>query len=88
MQIKQSKMKDLAIKTQNRRGGTPQYKENLGYANIIIDNGTYILADNYEGQGDNYKKAEETNIQIVVDGMPLFIGSVNELVNRLTESKL
>ena len=50
---------DLTAKTQNKRGGTPQHKENLGYVNTFIDSDNYILVDNYEGFGDTYKRSEK-----------------------------
>lgn len=74
---------DLTAKTQNRRGGTPQHKENLGYVNTFIDADNYILVDNYEGFGDTYKKSKETNVQIVIKGQHLFNGNLNELETKL-----
>ena len=74
---------DLTAKTQNKRGGTPQHKENLGYVNTFIDSDNYILVDNYEGFGDTYKRSEKTNVQIVIKGQPLFNGTLDELESKL-----
>ena len=41
-------MKNLAVKTQNKKGNAPQYKENLGYITTFIRHSEdYIVVDDF-----------------------------------------
>ena len=54
-------MKNLAVKTQNKKGNAPQYKENLSFvATFIRHSEDYIVVDDFEGVGENYKQRELT----------------------------
>lgn len=75
--------KDLQVKTQNKRGGAPQFKENLGYATVFLDDDNKIIVDNYEGFGETYKRAKETNVTIILNGNPVFNGSLDKLEEKL-----
>lgn len=77
-------MKNLAVKTQGIKGGNPQYKENLGLVTTFIGHSEdFISVDNFEGQGDSYKKREMTEIKIVQNGTVLFQGDKYELFEKL-----
>ena len=78
---------EIEVKTQNRRGGIPQYKENLGYATTFID-GNRITVDNYKGQGESYEKREQPKVTIIIRGVEMFVGTFEELQNRLTPESL
>lgn len=76
-------MDNLAVKTQNKRGNTPQYKENLGYVTTFFPNEKLITVDNYKSQGDTYEKREEPQITIQDKGKVHFVGTFQELINKL-----
>jgi len=76
-------MKKLAVKTQNKRGNEPQYKENLGNVTIFTHSEDYIDVDMFEGFGESYKEREEVNIKIIYNGKNYFEGSFLELIEKL-----
>lgn len=73
----------LSNKTQNKKGGEPQYKENLGYSATFIDNNTSIVVDAFKGQGDSYKERETPQIRIQNNGNVIFEGTMEELTIKL-----
>ena len=76
-------MKDLQIKTQNRRGGNPQFKDNLGYVTTFIDDDNKIVVDNYKGQGETYEQRNEPQVTIFAKGKAVFNGTFEELEKQL-----
>jgi hypothetical protein len=76
-------MKKLAIKTQNKRGNEPKYKENLGYASIFLHPEFWISIDLFEGYGDSYRKRENEDITICNNGDIVFKGRFSELIKTL-----
>lgn len=81
-------MKNLAVKTQNAAGNTPQYKENVGKSTTFIGHEEdFITVDAFEGSGLTYKKREQPEIRIVQNGTELFCGDKHELFNLLTSIK-
>jgi hypothetical protein len=81
-------MKYLGVKTQNAAGGTPLWKENLGYVVTFIGRSEdYISVDAFEGQGLRYKKREQPEIRIVQNGVELFVGDKHDLFNLLTNTQ-
>lgn len=77
-------MGNIAIKTQGVKGGSPKYKEKIGYVNAFLRNPEdYILVDDFEGAGKTYKQRELTNILIVKNGKTLFDGNKYELFSIL-----
>ena len=80
-------MKNIAIKTQNSKAGTPLYKEKLGYSVTFIGHSEdRIVVDAFEGQGNSYKKREVMNIEIYDNGNLVFKGDKRELFEKLTTS--
>jgi hypothetical protein len=66
------------------RGGNPQYKANVGYVTTFVDN-MVITADAFEGYGRDYKQRKENLITISYNnGKPLFNGTVDELIAKLS----
>lgn len=84
---KQFKM-ELAVKTQNKRGNTPLFKENLGYVSTFIDSNNVISVDNYTGIGETYKKREDAEIIVQSEGVISFKGTFKELENELLNAKI
>lgn len=77
-------MKNIAVKTQNSKGGTPLYKENLGYVTTFIGHSAdSIVVDAFEGQGDDYKRRELMEIRIYNNDELVFKGSKYELFEKL-----
>ena len=77
-------MATLNIKTQNKKGGNPQYKEDLGYGVLFLNSQDHISIDMFEGYGENYKKREQEEIIIVIFGEELFRGTRQELFEKLS----
>lgn len=73
----------ISVKTQNRKGGNPQWKENLGYGAIFKDQTSFIVLDAYEGQGVSYKQRKEPEIRIQSKGKLIFQGTFDELEKKL-----
>ena len=75
----------LSVKTQGIKGTEPKYKSNLGYVSIFKDglSQNMISIDNYEGFGDSYKKREDPEINIQIDGKIMFTGTFEELKKKL-----
>lgn len=76
-------MKKLAIKTQNKAGNEPKYKENLGLVSIFINSEAWISIDLFEGFGDSYRQRETEEITISDNGNIVFKGSFRELIQIL-----
>lgn len=77
-------MATLNIKTQNKKGGDPQYKEDLGYGVLFLNSQDHISIDVFEGAGDTYKRREQEEIIIVIFGEELFRGTRQELFEKLS----
>ena len=76
-------MQKLAVKTQNRKGNEPKYKENLGFATIFTHTNDYISVDLYDGAGKTYKQREQEEIRIIYNDEELFKGSFLDLKEKL-----
>ena len=77
-------MKNLAVKTQNKKGNTPQYKENLGYVTTFLrDDKDYIIVDDFQGSGENYKQRELTEIRVYHNGTLIFEGNKYDFFEQL-----
>lgn len=76
-------MKKLTIKTQNKAGNEPKYKENLGFASIFLHSQDWISIDLFEGFGDTYRQRETEEITISDNGNIVFKGNFTELVKIL-----
>tara|TARA_B100001146_G_C16161175_1_gene425729 strand:+ start:784 stop:1017 length:234 start_codon:yes stop_codon:yes gene_type:complete len=75
-------MQNLSLKTQNTKGGAPQYKEKIGSICAIYGD-VRILVDNYTGFADTYQQREQPIIDIQEDGKMIFSGTVEELKTKL-----
>jgi hypothetical protein len=78
----------LSVKTRNRRGGNPIWKENVGYGVIFLNdkNEKYISVDAFEGFGTSYKEREEPLIRIQGELNELiFVGTFAELETKLKQ---
>lgn len=74
----------LEIKTQNKKGGNPQFKKNLGMATIFLNHsGDFITADIFEGSGANYKQREQALISIFGNGAQVWQGTEQEFYKQL-----
>ena len=80
-------MATLNIKTQGKRGGNPQYKEDIGYATLFLNSQDYISIDVFEGYGETYKRREQEEINITIFGEELFTGTRQELHELLVAAK-
>ena len=77
-------MKNLAVKTQNKKGNTPQYKENLGFiATFLRHDEDIIIVDDFQGVGENYKQRELTEIRVYQNGKLIFEGDKYDFFNQL-----
>jgi hypothetical protein len=77
-------MVNLSIKTQNKKGNEPQSKENLGLVvTFLRHSDDFIVIDDFEGAGDNYKQKELTEIRVYENGEILFQGDKYEFFNQL-----
>lgn len=76
----------LSLKTQGIKCGTPQWKEELGYAACYLnDKDRHVIAvDAFSGSGTNYKRREENLINIFNDNRMVFSGTIEELVSKLS----
>lgn len=75
---------NVNVKIQGIKGGNPSYSENKGYVSTHIDNIGYITVDAFNGQGDLYKRRNNSLITINIDGIE-WSGTINELkelINR------
>ena len=77
-------MATLNIKTQNKKGGNPQYKEDISFAALFLHNQDLISIDVFEGAGDTYKRREQEEIKIIIFGEELFTGTRGELYELLS----
>ena len=85
-------MSKLKLKTQNTKGGNPQWKEDLGYTALFLDSeDNRIIADAFEGLGASYKRREQTQIIITKGNVnhvfPSFDSLWNHLERRATKYK-
>ena len=77
-------MGNLAVKTQNKKGDSMQYKENLGYVTTFIRHSEdYIIVDDFDGAGENYKQKELTEIRVYQNGTLIFEGDKYEFFEQL-----
>ena len=77
-------MKNLAVKTQNKKGNAPQYKENLSLVTTFIRHSEdYIVVDDFEGVGENYKQRELTEIRVYENGKLIFEGDKSDFFEQL-----
>ena len=77
-------MKNLAVKTQNKKGNTPKYKENLGYVTTFLRHDEdYIVVDDFQGSGANYKQRELTEIRVYHNGKLIFKGDKYDFFEQL-----
>ena len=78
---------ELIVRTQNKKGNSPDLKHNVGRVDILIDDSvsTNISIDSFEGQGDSYKQRESSEIVICANGFEEFRGTLKELVALLNK---
>ena len=78
-------MATLNIKTQGKKGGNPQYKEDISFATLFLHNQDLISIDVFEGTGGTYKRREQEEIKIIIFGEELFTGTRRELYELLSK---
>ena len=77
-------MKNLAVKTQNKKGSELKYKQNLGYITTFIRHPQdYIVVDDFDGSGETYKQKELTEIRVYQNGTLIFEGDKYEFFEQL-----
>lgn len=79
---------NIAVKTQGKRGGNPQWKQSVGYVVAFIGDNMekYIAVDMYDGRGETYKERETPEIVIMGDnGETLFLGDFEQLKQKLKQ---
>jgi len=81
----------IDLKIQGVRGGTPSWNPNKGYCALFIDNmmsaetrDDCITVDDFEGIGDKYKRREQSLITVQRHHKTVFIGTFDELYNKLS----
>jgi hypothetical protein len=80
-------MSKLSLLTQNAKGGTPLWKENLGYAALFMENEEKtIIADAFEGMGSTYKRRDKTHITISKGAKRFEFNSFNDLFTHLEKT--
>jgi hypothetical protein len=75
----------INLKTQNKKGNEPTYKEDFGYISTFIEgksNG-HISVDAFIGQGESYRRREDAIINVFYGGKLEFSGTLTELINKL-----
>lgn len=79
-------MENLSIKTQNKKGNEPKFKENLGLVTTFLRHSEdYIVIDDFEGAGNTYKQREITEIKVYKNGKLIFSGDKFEFFDKLTK---
>ena len=79
---------EITVRTQGIKGGKAKF-ENKGCVTLCItDRGQkmsdlVIDADSFSGSGQTYKRREKTLINIDFENIPIFRGTINELIARL-----
>ena len=77
-------MKNISAKIQNKKGNEPQYKENLGFVTTFIRHSEdYIIVDDFQGSGENYKQRELTEIRVYQNGKLIFEGDKYDFFEQL-----
>ncbi len=77
-------MSNLKLKTVGVRGGLPIYQEKIGATiTFIRHDEDYVVIDDFEGQGETYKKRELTEIRVYENGSLIFQGDKYEFFNKL-----
>ena len=77
-------MKSLFIKIQNIKGNEAKHLKNLGYvATFLRHPNDLIVIDDFQGQGDNYKKRELSEIRIYDNDNLIFKGDKYKLFKQL-----
>lgn len=77
-------MKNLAVKTQNKKGNEPKYKENLGViATFLRHDEDIIIVDDFQCSGENYKQRELTEIRVYHNGNLIFQGDKYDFFEQL-----
>lgn len=85
----------LGYAISGKRGGTPQIKDDIGYAALFIDNscgcqygGNEISVNAFSGFGDTYERRDKCEITICNDGKEVFRGTFDELTSKLANTVL
>jgi len=79
-------MKTISLETQGVKGGQTKKTSSLGStATFLRHEQDYILIDDFEGFGKDYKQRELTEITIVKNGKILFQGDKYQLFEKLTK---
>ncbi len=83
-------MAKLSLKTQNTKGGSPLWKERLGYTASFLDGkgGNRIICDAYIGEDSQRREREEVNIELWHRDELIFEGSYNMLISILVSDKI
>lgn len=61
------KKSSLDLKVTGVRGGNASWIEDKGSVVVFVDGSDYISVDAFQGRGNEYKRREECEIQIVID---------------------
>jgi hypothetical protein len=83
---------EITVRTQGIKGGKAKF-ENKGCVTLCLtDRGQkmsdlVIDADSFTGSGMTYKRREKTLINIDFENVPIFHGTIKELVKKLKEKK-
>ena len=81
---------DITISVQGVNGGDYREQQNKGAVIVKVDydavNDRRIYFDAFSGQGQTYKRREETLIMVYdKKGVPVFSGTFDQLVSQLTK---
>ena len=79
----------INLKVTGVRGNKPNYTENKGRV-VSFVGGTennihndYIAVDAFEGYGETYKRRENCEVEVSIDGF-VWRGTPNEMIKKLT----
>jgi hypothetical protein len=77
-------MSNLSFSTTGVKGTPPKHTEKIGrIVNYLRHTEDRIVVDDFEGQGNSYKKRELTLIEVYENGKLLFSGNKYELFEIL-----
>lgn len=82
------KQSRLSLETISVEGNDIVFEGNKGLVKIDIDSAllssNYISVDAFQGSGNDYRRRERCEIVVKSKGEDIFIGSFEELVERLS----
>ena len=77
-------MGNLSVKIQNKKGNEPKHKKNLGFVSVSLRHlEDFIVVDDFQGLGENYRQRELTEIRVYQNGELIFEGDKYDFFEQL-----